>query len=213
MSIKVKICGLTTPEAVDAVVKGGAAYGGFVFFEKSPRNLTLEAGRALRERLPANVKAVALTVDADDSRLTQIIAALRPDFLQLHGSEDPSRTGQIRTRFGVPVIKVLSVSSAADLAAARAYAHVADMLLFDARPEPGDDRPGGNARAFDWSLLRGHVPGRPWLLAGGLHLGNLANAVQASGARAVDVSSGVERVLGEKDPELVRTFLDLARSL
>jgi phosphoribosylanthranilate isomerase len=213
MSIKVKICGLTTPEAVDAVAKSGAAYGGFVFFAKSPRNLTLETGWALRRRLPETVKAVALTVDADDPQLTQIIAAMRPDFLQLHGGESPSRTSQIRAQFGIPVIKALAVSSASDLAAARAYAHVADMLLFDAKPEPGDDRPGGNARAFDWSLLRGHVPDRPWLLAGGLDLGNLPGAVHASGAGAVDVSSGVERVLGQKDPDLVRAFLDLARGL
>jgi phosphoribosylanthranilate isomerase len=213
MSIKVKICGLSTPEAVDAAVKGGAGYAGFVFFEKSPRLVSLDAARALRARLPETLRAVALTVDASDETLSAILEAVRPDYFQLHGTESPTRAGQIRDRWGVPVIKAIAVGSAGDLVRAKDYAQVADMLLFDAKTESGDTRPGGNARAFDWSLLRGHVPGRPWLLAGGLHLGNLALAVQASGAGAVDVSSGVERVLGVKDPVRIAEFLDLARGL
>jgi phosphoribosylanthranilate isomerase len=213
MSIAVKICGLMTPPAVDAAVAYGAAYAGFVFFKKSPRTVTLETARALRTRLPQAVKAVALTVDASDDELAAIIETVRPDFLQLHGQETPARLGQIRAAFGLPLIKAIPVSETNDLKAVRDYAGVADMFLFDAKPKPGDDRPGGNARAFEWALMRGQAPPKPWLLAGGLDAGNLPTAVQASGARAADVSSGVERVLGEKDERLIRTFLDVARSL
>jgi phosphoribosylanthranilate isomerase len=213
MSVAVKICGLMTPDAVDAAAAHGAAYAGFVFFAKSPRHVSLETARALRRRLPAEVKAVALTVDASDDELAAISEAVQPDFFQLHGREDPARVGQIRSRFGRPVIKAVAVGSAQDVAAARDYAGLADLLLFDAKPKVGDDRPGGNARAFEWALMRGHVPAKPWLLAGGLDAGNLSRAVQESGARAVDVSSGVERVLGEKDGLLIRAFLDVARNL
>jgi phosphoribosylanthranilate isomerase len=213
MSLAVKICGLKTPEAVDAAVEGGAAYAGFVFFEKSPRFLTPAAARALKGRLPARVKAVALLVDPPDETLVYTIEGMAPDLIQLHGAESPARVTAIRTRFGLPVIKAIPVASKADLGAVSAYDAVADMLLFDAKPAPGASRPGGNAQAFDWSLLGGLRPARPWLLAGGLTSANIAEAVRATGAAAVDVSSGVERAPGEKDPALIRAFLAAASAL
>jgi phosphoribosylanthranilate isomerase len=213
VSVAVKICGLKTPEAVDAAVAGGAAYAGFVFFEKSPRVLTPAAARSLRDRLPGAVKAVALVVDPSDDALEAVIGVTAPDLIQLHGAESPARVAAIRARFGLPVIKALPVARKADLECVPAYAQTADMLLFDAKPALGDTRPGGNARAFDWALLQGIVPGRPWLLAGGLSAETLAAAVRASGARAVDVSSGVERTPGEKDPALIRAFLAAAQTL
>jgi phosphoribosylanthranilate isomerase len=213
VSLAVKICGLKTPEAVDAAVEGGAAYAGFVFFEKSPRFLTPDAARALRERLPATVKAVALLVDPTDETLAYTIEGMAPDLIQLHGEETPARVTAIRARFGLPVIKAIPVASKADLGALSAYDAVADMLLFDAKPAPGASRPGGNAQAFDWSLLGGLRPLRPWLLAGGLSSANIAEAVRVTGAAAVDVSSGVERAPGKKDPALIRAFLAAASAL
>jgi phosphoribosylanthranilate isomerase len=213
MSLAVKICGLTTPDAVDAAAEGGAAYAGFVLFEKSPRFVTPEAARALRDRLPPAVKAVALLVDPTDEMLASAIAGMAPDLIQLHGAETPDRVAAIRARFSRPVIKALPVAGKADLAAVDAYAAVADLLLFDAKPGTGDTRPGGNARAFDWSLLEGLAPTRPWLLAGGLTAETLAEAVRISGAEAVDVSSGVERAPGRKDPALIRAFLAAARAV
>jgi len=213
VSLAVKICGLKTPEAVDAVIAGKAAYAGFVFFDKSPRFLFPAAARALRMRLPPAIKAVALLVDPTDEILASTIDGMAPDLLQLHGAESPARVAAIRERFGLPVIKALPVASKADLAAVTGFAAVADLLLFDAKPLPGDTRPGGNARAFDWGLLKGLAPGRPWLLAGGLTPDTLGAAIAASGAPAVDVSSGVERAPGEKDPALIRAFLAAAGRL
>jgi phosphoribosylanthranilate isomerase len=213
MSIAAKICGLTTPEAVDAAAKGGAAYAGFVFFEKSPRFVLPEHARRLADRLPPAVKAVALLVDPTDEALEAVARGMAPDFLQLHGAESPTRVTAIRARFGLPVIKALPIAHREDLASVSAYAVVADMLLFDAKPAPDATRPGGNAQALDWALLQGMKPGRPWFLAGGLTPDNLADAVKTSGAGAVDVSSGVERSPGEKDPALIRAFLAAARAL
>jgi phosphoribosylanthranilate isomerase len=213
VSLAVKICGLSTPEAVDAAVQGGAAYAGFNFFPKSPRFLTVPAARALRARLPAAVKAVALLVDPADEILADTIEGMAPDLIQLHGREAPGRVAEIRARFGLKVIKALPVQGRADLKAVSAFAPVADMLLFDAKPGPADTRPGGNARPFDWTLLKGLAPGRPWFLAGGLSADNLKEAVAASGAKAVDVSSGVETRPGQKDPALIRAFLAASRGL
>lgn len=213
MSISVKICGLKSPEAVDAAVEGGAAYAGFVFFDRSPRLLPLKTARALRDRLPRTVPAVALFVDPDDTAIEAVVTAMGPDMIQLHGAESPARVTAIRAKFGLPVIKALPIRARPDFEPVSAYAAAADMLLFDAKPEPGDTRPGGNARPFDWALLKALTPGRPWLLAGGLTADNLAAAVAASGARAVDVSSGVERAPGEKDPARIRAFLAAAGTL
>ncbi|MCU0837924.1 MAG: phosphoribosylanthranilate isomerase [Rhodospirillales bacterium] len=213
MPVDVKICGLTTAEAVDAAVEGGARWVGFVFFPPSPRSLTPAQAAPLAARVRDPVIRVALTVDAEDAVLDAILAAVRIDLLQLHGDEPPARAAAIRARYGLPVMKALAITDAADLDRADAYADAVDRLLFDARPPPGATRPGGNARSFDWSLLRRRSFARPWLLAGGLDAGNLAAAVAASGARAVDVSSGVEAAPGVKSAVKIRELLALARTL
>ena len=213
MTIDVKICGLTDAAAVHAAVDGGAAMCGFVFFPASPRNLTPEAARELTKGVPDGVIRVGLTVDADDALLAEIASVARVDMLQLHGSETPERTAEVRDRLGLPVMKVLPVQGPDDLAAAEAYEGVADRLMFDAKPPEDASRPGGNARAFDWGLLKDRTFALPWLLAGGLTAENLAQAVKASGAVAVDVSSGVEDAPGVKNADKIRAFLAAAAAL
>ena len=211
MSVSTKICGVTTPEAVRAALDGGAAYLGFVFFAASPRNLGIEAAARLAEPVRGRAKIVALAVDPSDAELDRIAAGLRPDFLQLHGRETPSRVREAAARTGAAVIKALPVGEAADLDAAGPYETVAQHLMFDTKPAKDATRPGGSGSAFDWSLLSGRRFRRPWFLAGGLDPWNLAEAVQQSGATLVDVSSGVERGPGLKDPALITAFLDAAR--
>ena len=211
--IDVKICGLRTTEAVAAAVDGGARYLGFVFFPPSPRHLEPAVAASLAAAVPPSVKRVGLVVNADDVTLEALLAACPLDMLQLHGHETPARAAAIRARFGLPILKALPISDAGDVQAARIYEEVADLLLFDARPPKDATRPGGNALAFDWTLLAGTSWKRPWLLAGGLHAGNLAEAVRLSGARAVDVSSGVEDSPGVKSLARIRAFLDAARGL
>jgi len=211
MSVGAKICGVTTPEAVRAALDGGAAFLGFMFFEKSPRYLSIEAAARLAEPVRGKVKVVAVTVDPTDADVERIAGGLRPDFIQLHGRETPSRVREVAQRSGVGVIKVLPVAEAADLYAAGDYELVADHLMFDAKPPKDASRPGGLGGSFDWTLLAGRRFRRPWLLAGGLDPWNLADAVRQSGAPLVDVSSGVERGPGLKDPALVKAFLDAAR--
>ena len=213
MTVAVKICGLNAPPAVQAAVEGGARFVGFVFFPSSPRHVTSDRMAALASAVPAGVTRVGLVVDADDATLADIVARAPLDMLQLHGGESPARVANIRTRFGVAVMKTISIAGPEDVAAARDYQHVADRLLFDARPPPGASRPGGNARAFDWELLRGETWRLPWLLAGGLDADALAKAVRVSGARAVDVSSGVEDRPGVKNPAKIRDFLSAAARL
>ena len=206
-----KICGLSTPEAVSAALDGGAAYLGFVFFAASPRAIAAED--AARLALPARgrAKIVALAVDPDDSMLHMIMERLSPDLIQLHGKEPPARTREIGQRTGLGVIKALPVSEARDLDAASAYESVVDHLMFDAKPPRDASRPGGLGARFDWSLLTGRRFARPWFLAGGLDPWNVAEAVRRSGAPLVDVSSGVERGAGLKDPVLISAFLDAVR--
>jgi len=213
MTVAVKICGLKTPPAVAAAVSGGAAFAGFVFFEKSPRFLLpMEAGH-LRAALPAHIPAVAVTVDADDAALDAIIAGAAPDYLQLHGRESPARVRAIKARTGLKVIKAIPVAVPDDLSAVADFDKVADLLLFDAKAGADDGRPGGNARQFDWGLVAGAVTHAPFLLAGGLSAANLKDAVAQSGARRVDVSSGVETAPGEKDPKLIAAFLKAATTI
>ncbi len=208
--VRVKICGLTRPADVAAAVAAGASYVGFVFFEKSPRHLSLAAARALALEVPPGVVKVALTVDAEDAALDALLARVPIDMLQLHGRESPERVAALRARHGLPVMKAVGVAAARDLAALDRYAEVADQLLVDAKPPPGAPLPGGNGLAFDWRLLTGRRWARPWMLAGGLTPENVAQAVRRTGARQVDVSSGVESAPGEKDPERIRAFIDAA---
>jgi phosphoribosylanthranilate isomerase len=212
MPLLIKICGLNTPESVDAALDAGADAVGFVFFPPSPRHLGFEAARALGARVRDRALKVALAVDAADEWLAAVIEALRPDMLQLHGKETRDRVVMVRTRFGLPVIKALPIAERADLAPIRLYASVADRLRFDARAPREATRPGGLGKSFDWRLLEGIDPGVPFMLSGGLDAGNVAEALRITNAPAVDVSSGVERAPGEKDPEKIRAFVRAARN-
>jgi phosphoribosylanthranilate isomerase len=209
--INVKICGLTTPEAVDAAIEGGATFVGFMFFAASPRAIDLEAAARLAERARGKAAIVAVTVDPDDVLIDRLRVTLRPDYVQLHGREVPSRVRQVAERSSGGVIKALPVAVAADIDRAADYETVAEHLMFDARPSPIADRPGGGGASFDWSVLAGRRFARPWFLAGGLDPWNIAEAVRLSGAPMADVSSGVERGTGLKDPALIRAFLEAAR--
>jgi len=212
MSVLVKICGLSTPETLDVALTAGADMVGFAFFPPSPRNISLEAARALGLRVKDRAKTVALVVDADDALLEQIIGALKPDMLQLHGHETPQRVAAIRESFGVPVMKVLAIETKADLAAIAPYAGVADRLLFDALPPRDATRPGGLGKPFDWHLLEGLDLPVPYMLSGGLDPDNVAEALRITRAPGVDVSSGVESAPGVKDPEKIRAFIRAARA-
>ena len=211
MSLIVKICGLSTPAALDVVLDAGADMVGFVFFPPSPRNVSLATARALGARVRGRARKVALSVDADDALLDAVVKALAPDMLQLHGKETPERVGALKKRFGLPVMKAIAVEGKGDLAAAAAYIGVADRLLFDARAPRDATRPGGLGKPFDWTLIRGAVLGVPVMLSGGLDAGNIGEALRITRAPAVDVSSGVERVPGEKDPDKIRAFVRAAR--
>jgi phosphoribosylanthranilate isomerase len=206
MITKTKICGITTPEALDAAIAGGADFIGLVFFAKSPRNLEVPVAKELAARARGKVKIVALTVDADDRTLNEIVEEVRPDALQLHGRESPERVAEIKKTFGLPVFKAIPVATAADAAAAQSYTASADLILFDAKPSV-TDLPGGNGRTFDWEAVQGISASIPFMLSGGLDAENVVEAIARTHAAAVDVSSGVERAPGVKDPERIRRFL------
>ncbi|AHM02904.1 Phosphoribosylanthranilate isomerase [Roseibacterium elongatum DSM 19469] len=213
MAIAVKVCGLTRPEDVLAAANAGARYVGFVFFPKSPRHLSLDDARALAGEVPVGIAKVALTVDADDALLDAITEAVPLDMVQLHGHETPDRVAEVRSRYGLPVMKAIGVRDAADLSEIDRYAGVADQLLIDAKPPEGAVLPGGNGLAFDWRLLSGRKYWTvPWMLAGGLTPDNVAEAIRLTGARQVDVSSGVEAAPGRKDAERVAQFVASAES-
>ena len=211
--VAVKICGLTQPADVDAVVAAGAAYCGLVFFPKSPRNVTFDAAAALALLAPIGLAKVALVVNADDAFLDALTAQVPLDMLQLHGSESPERVAEVKTRYGLPVMKAVGVADASDLAALDAYMNVADQILVDAKPPKNADLPGGNGLAFDWRLIAGRYWTKPWMLAGGLTPDNVGQAVKMTGARQVDVSSGVESAPGIKDAKLIRAFTDAAKGI
>jgi phosphoribosylanthranilate isomerase len=209
--VEAKICGLSTPEAVRAALEGGAGFIGFNFFPASPRYVGLELAARLAEPARGKAKVVAVTVDADDPAIDRIAAILRPDLIQLHGTETPQRAAEIAARAGVGVIKALPIREAGDVEAAGPFDGLVEHLMFDTKPSSDAAHPGGTGAAFDWTLLAGRRFERPWFLAGGLDPWNLAEAVRVSGAPMVDVSSGVERGPGLKDPGLISAFLDAAR--
>ena len=214
MTIEVKICGLRDEAALDAALAGGADYVGFVFFARSPRNILPQAARVLADKARGKAKVVALLVDPDDALLAEVVEAVAPDIVQLHGAETPARVAEIAQRFGRPVMKAVAVAGAQDVQAALAYVGSADRILFDAKA-PQDDAgalPGGNGVAFDWQALAGLEGRIDYMLAGGLDPGNVADAIRLTGARAVDVSSGVESRPGEKDPDLIRRFIHAAKT-
>jgi phosphoribosylanthranilate isomerase len=207
-----KICGLLTAETVRAALDGGAAYLGFTFFDKSPRRIDPDsAARLAAPARPTAAKVVALMVDPDDAAVDRVVAILHPDFIQLHGKESPSRVSEVARRAGVGVIKALPVSEASDIDAASVFDGPAEHLMFDAKPPADADRPGGLGTAFDWTLLAGRRFSRPYFLAGGLDPWNVGEALRLSGAPVADVSSGVERGAGLKDPALIKAFLEAVR--
>jgi phosphoribosylanthranilate isomerase len=215
VSVAAKICGLKSPDALDAAVAGGAAFLGFVFYPASPRAVTPAAAAALVARAPAGVRTVGVFVDPDDALLDAALGAARLDLLQLHGHETPARVRAIKARFGAPTIKAIPVAAATDLAAADAYLDAADWLMFDARPprDRAGTLPGGNALAFDWTLIAGRRWKLPWFLSGGLTAETVAEAVRITGARFVDVSSGVEAAKGVKAPARIAAFLAAVKRL
>jgi phosphoribosylanthranilate isomerase len=212
MSLTVKICGLSTPETLDAALQAGADMVGFVFFPASPRHIGLETARELGRQAKGRAIKVALTVDADDTTLANIVETLRPDILQLHGKESVARLRDIKQAFGVQLMKVLAVETPADLAPLAGFAAVADRILFDARAPKGATRPGGLGAVFDWHVLENLDLKLPFMVSGGLTADNVAEAVRVTRAGGVDVSSGVERAPGIKDPELIRAFIRAARA-
>ena len=211
MSLIVKICGLSTEETLDAAIDAGADMVGINFFPPSPRFVSLDTGRRLAERARGRADIVALSVDMDDAGLAEIVDALRPDWLQLHGKDSPERTAAVRARFPAKVMKAMHVAVAADLMRAADYAEAADRILLDATPPKGATRPGGLGKPFDWTILRGFRPAKPYLLSGGLTPRNVGEALRISGAPGVDVSSGVETSPGRKDPDRIRAFIAAAR--
>ncbi|MDA5555305.1 phosphoribosylanthranilate isomerase [Shimia sp. MMG029] len=212
MTIRVKICGLKEPEHVVAAAEAGAAYVGFVFFKKSPRNVSLERACLLAKSAPDSLTKVALTVNADDTFLENLLTAVPLDMLQLHGSESPERVAEVRSRFGLPVMKAIGIADAEDVAKIDTYGAVADQLLVDAKPPKNADLPGGNGLSFDWRLVNREEWPRPWMLAGGLTVDNVAEAIQMTGAQQLDLSSGVESAPGLKDIGLIQAFMKAALS-
>jgi len=207
--VKVKICGVTTPDIVEIAASAGADFVGLVFFPRSPRDVDVATASALREAAQGRVGTVAVMVDPDDVLLDRVAEEVRPDLLQLHGNETPERVAEIKARTGIPVMKAIGVAVPSDIAAASRYTTIADYILFDAKPEAGMLLPGGNARAFDWTMLSGAT--MPFALSGGLTPTNVGEAVRTTGAFLVDVSSGVERAAGKKDVALVRQFIQAAK--
>ncbi|MEO9826950.1 MAG: phosphoribosylanthranilate isomerase [Paracoccaceae bacterium] len=205
--IRVKICGLSTPDTIAAAADAGAAYVGFVFFEKSPRNVSVSRARDLAVDVPLGLAKVALTVNADDAALDQIMASVPLDMIQLHGSETPERVSEVRALTGLPVMKAVGIASAEDVEKLDVFADVADQLLVDAKPAPGGELPGGNGVSFDWRLIANRRWSVPWMLAGGLTPNNVAEAIRLTGARQIDVSSGVESAPGVKSAAEIEAFM------
>ena len=211
MTLDIKICGLTTPEALDAALGGRATHIGFIFFAKSPRNIAPDDAGRLRQAARGRAEAVAVTVDADDAALDAIVAALQPDLLQLHGSETPERVAAVKARHRLPVMKAISVETADDLTRITPYRRVADRFLLDAKPPAGARLPGGNGTAFDWDILVGLDPDLRIMLSGGLNAANVGDALRVAAPAGIDVSSGVERAPGVKDPMLIENFFRAVR--
>lgn len=209
--VRVKICGLKDRAGLDAAVSAGAAYVGLVFFEKSPRHVSLARARDMALAVPVGTAKVALVVNPTDDALDALVREVPLDFIQLHGSESVARVSEVKSRTGLPVMKAVGVAGADDLAAVDKYARVADQLLVDAKPPKDADLPGGNGLAFDWRLIAGRRWSVPWMLAGGLTPENVAEAIALTGARQVDVSSGVERAPGVKDADRIARFCAAAR--
>lgn len=212
MPLDIKICGLSTPETIAAALDGGASHVGFIFFPKSPRNVTPQQAAELRQAATGRAKAVAVTVDATDEFLDSIVTAMKPDMLQLHGKETPERVAEVRERYNLPVMKALSIGEPTDLLPIQGFIGVADRLLLDAKAPKGSELPGGNGMAFDWRLLAALDPGLDYMLSGGLNPGNVAEAIRLANPPGLDVSSGVESTPGVKDVALIDAFFQAVKT-
>jgi len=212
MTLDIKICGLKTPEALHAALAGGASHVGFIFFGKSPRNVTPAEAGALRAAADGRAKVVAVTVDADDAFLDEVVAAMSPDIIQFHGSETPERVAAVKTRYDLPVMKAFSISEAEDLGKVAPFRSIADRFLFDAKPPKGSLLPGGNGVSFDWTLLAALDPDIDYMLSGGLNAANIRDALRLSNPPGIDISSGVESAPGIKDVALIEEFFKAVRS-
>lgn len=212
MAFDIKICGLKTDEALQAALGNGASHVGFIFFAKSPRNISPEDAGRLREAARGRAKAVAVTVDADDTFLDEIVAAMAPDMIQLHGKETPVRVAEVKARYGLPVMKAFSIREAADFEAIAPYVGVADRLLFDAKPPAGSELPGGNGVSFDWRLLAALDASVDYMLSGGLNAANIGDALKLANPPGIDISSGVESAPGVKDAALIENFFRAVRA-
>lgn len=212
MRLDVKICGLSTPEAVEAAITGGASHVGFIFFPKSPRNVSLETAAELARAAAGRVRRVAVTVDADDAELDRIVEEVRPNLLQLHGQETPERVRAVKIRFGLPVMKAFAIRALEDLERVARYRGVADRFLFDAKAPAGSALPGGNGVPFDWRLLAALDADVEYMLSGGLDAGNVARALAETRPAGIDISSGVETAPGVKDIRLISEFLETVKS-
>lgn len=213
MSVSVKICGIKTDDAVNAAAKGGAAFLGFNFFQKSPRFVTPEAAAQLAPLVPPAIQKVALFVDPSDAELEDTLAMFNADIIQLHGMESPTRVAEIKRIYSKPIIKAIAVSHVDDIEETVAYENIVNWFLFDARAPKDSEIPGGNAEKFDWNIMKDYASALPWFLAGGINASNVKQAVQQSGAHMIDVASGVEIARGQKDPALILELLDKAKAL
>lgn len=212
MTPEIKICGLKSADAIERAVRRGASHLGFIFFEKSPRNIEPDIAGKLADAVRGSVKIVAVTVDADNDELDEIIHLMKPDMLQLHGHESPERVLNVKALYGLPIIKAFSIRDADDLAKIDPYIGIADKFLFDAKPPAGSDLPGGNGASFDWTLLHSLDEGVDYMLSGGLNKDNIAHALAETGAKGIDASSGVESAPGVKDLAMIDAFFDAIRS-
>lgn len=212
MKFDVKICGLKTPEAVHAALDNGATHIGFIFFAKSPRHIDPQTAADMRMLAQGRAKTVAVTVDASETYLDEIVAVMQPDILQLHGSETPEQVAVIKARYGLPVIKAFAIRDSADLDAIKPYKAIADRFLFDAKPPEGAELPGGNGISFDWEILAALDGDVDYMLSGGLNADNIMEALRKTHASAIDISSGVERAPGEKDVRLIENFFKAIRA-
>ncbi|MBD8687866.1 MULTISPECIES: phosphoribosylanthranilate isomerase [unclassified Rhizobium] len=212
MTPEIKICGLKSADAIERAVRRGASHLGFIFFEKSPRNIEPDIAGKLADAVRGSVKIVAVTVDADNDELDEIIHLLKPDMLQLHGHESPERVLNVKALYGLPIIKAFSIRDVDDLAKIDPYIGIADKFLFDAKPPAGSDLPGGNGVSFDWTLLHSLDEGVDYMLSGGLNKDNIAHALAETGAKGIDASSGVESAPGVKDLAMIDAFFDAIRS-
>lgn len=213
MSVSVKICGLKSKDVIDAAIRGGASHVGFIFFEKSPRHVSPQAAAPLANHARGRVDTVAVSVNADDAALDEIVSAVSPDILQLHGSESPARVREVKARYGLPVMKAIALREQGDLAKLEPYRGIADRFLFEASPPEGADRPGGNGVAFDWHILSELAGDIDYMLSGGLHAGNVGAALAQTHAKAIDLSSGVESAPGVKDIRLIEEFFEMVRAV